>query len=81
MNVQNARCIGHGGVPYYMKHDQDDPIPEPGEWEYRDFILDQNGIERWGYMGFAVLELDGPEARVRYVNEDGEEHMSETLRA
>ena len=80
LNVQNSRCVGHGGVPVYMKHDEDDPIPEPGEWEYRDFILDKNGIERWAYMGFAILELDGPEARVRYVNEDGDEHRVETLK-
>ncbi len=79
LNVQNSRCVGHGGVPVYMKHDEDDPIPEPGEWEYRDFILDKNRIERWALMGFAILELDGAEARVRYINEDGDEHRVETL--
>ena len=79
MNVQYPRCVGHGGVPVYMKHAEDDPYPEPGEWEYRDFILDRNRIERWGYMGFAILELDGDKASVQYVNEDGDIHRTETL--
>ena len=39
LNVQYASCIGHGGVPVYMWHGEDDPYPEPGEWENREFIL------------------------------------------
>ena len=79
LNVQYASCIGHGGVPVYMWHKEDDPYRDPGEWEYRDFILDPNGKERWGYMGFAIVDLDGPVAKVRYVNEDGVVHRSETF--
>lgn len=79
MNVQYASCIGHGGVPVYMWHDEDDTYPEPGAWEDREFILDPNGKERWAYMGFAVVDLDGPVARVRYVNEDGDPVREETF--
>jgi Calcineurin-like phosphoesterase len=79
-NVQNSLCVGHGGVPVYMKHGEDDPIPAPGKWEYRDFILDKNRIERWAYMGFAIVDLDGSTMRVRYINENGEEHRKETLK-
>lgn len=79
MNVRYSSCVGHGGVPVYMWHEEDDPYPEPGLWEYRDFILDPNGKERWGYMGFAAVDLDGPRATVRYINEDGVEHRSDTL--
>ena len=81
MNCTNPVCMGHGGVPVYMWHKEDDPYPEPGEWEYRDFMLDPNGKERWAYMGFAVVDLDGPDATVRYVNEDGVTHKTVKLRA
>ncbi len=80
-NVQYASCVGHGGVPVYMWHGEDDPYPEPGEWENREFILDPNGKERWGYMGFAVVDLDGPVAKVQYINEDGKVNRSETFSA
>ncbi|MEM7355256.1 MAG: metallophosphoesterase [Acidobacteriota bacterium] len=79
LNVQYPSCVGHGGVPVYMKHEEDDPYPAPGKWEYRDFILDPNGKERWGYMGFASVDLDGPKATVTYVNEDGLPHHTDTI--
>lgn len=81
MNVRYPSCIGHGGVPVYMWHKEDAPYPEPGKWEYRDFILDPNGKERWGYMGFAALELDGPRATVQYINEDGVVHRTDSIAA
>ncbi|MCP3961132.1 MAG: hypothetical protein GY719_25075 [bacterium] len=81
MSCTNPVCIGHGGVPVYMWHEENDPYPEPGEWEYRDFMLDPNGKERWAYMGFGVVDLDGPNATVRYVNENGDVHKTVTLRA
>jgi len=75
--VQFGRCIGHGGVPVYMQHAKEDPIPKPGEFEYRDFI--QDGEEKWALFGFAVMEFQGALANVRYINEDGSTYMSETI--
>jgi hypothetical protein len=75
--VKHARCIGHGGVPVYMWHDENDPYPEPGVYEYRQYI--KKGLERWAMFGFAVLDFDGPKLHVRYVDEDGNEHLKEDL--
>lgn len=76
-NVHFGRCVGHGGVPVYMTHRSDDPYPEPGEYEYREYI--KKGFERWALFGFAVLEFDGPSIGVRYIDEDGEVHKAEEL--
>jgi hypothetical protein len=76
-NVEYARCIGHGGVPVYMTHDEGDPYPPPAAWEFRDFI--QSGLERWALFGFAVLDFDGPQITVRYIDENGKEIRREQL--
>jgi Calcineurin-like phosphoesterase len=77
-NVQVARCIGHGGVPVYMNHREDDPMPNPGKYEYRSFF--KRGLERWAMFGFAVLDFDGARISVRYINEDGGvPHDTETI--
>jgi hypothetical protein len=67
--VKISRCIGHGGVPVLMEHKPGDPIPSPGEWEERDFS-EYRG-EHWGRIGFAVLDLAGPQIKMRYRNELG----------
>lgn len=77
-NVQHARCIGHGGVPVYMNQKEADPLPEGVEYEYRASF--KHGLERWAYFGFAVLNLNGPEIDVRYIDENGKEHHQERIR-
>jgi hypothetical protein len=76
-NVELARCIGHGGVPVYMTHGENDPYPPPGAYEYRGFF--QKGLERWAWFGFAVLDFEGPEIHVRYIDENGVEHKNERI--
>ena len=76
-NVQFGRCIGHGGVPVYQWHGADDAYPAPGVYEYRAFH--RKGLENWALMGFAVLDFDGPNVSVRYINEDGREHHTESF--
>jgi hypothetical protein len=76
-NVRFARCLGHGGIPVYMSHGEGDPYPPPATYEYRRFI--QNGLERWALFGFAVLDFDGPAVHVRYIDEDGATHKTETI--
>jgi len=73
----DARCLGHGGVPVYMTHAENDPYPAPAFYEYRDFI--DKGLERWALFGFAVLDFDGPEIAVRYIDENGKEHQRERI--
>jgi hypothetical protein len=38
--------IGHGGVPVYMNHRLNDPIPNPGDYEFRDYTA-PNPLEHW----------------------------------
>jgi hypothetical protein len=75
--VEYARCIGHGGVPVYMRHQAGDPYPPPATYEFRDFF--QEELERWARFGFAVLDFDGPEIAVRYIDENGREHQHERI--
>jgi hypothetical protein len=76
-NVGFARCLGNGGIPVYMAHREAEPYVAPATYEYRKFI--QNGIERWALFGFAVLDFDGPAIKVRYIDEDGATHKTETI--
>ncbi len=75
--VEYGRCIGHGGVPVYMTHAENDPYPPPGAYEYRGAF--QKGLERWAWFGFAVLDFDGPVINVRYIDENGKEHKDEQI--
>jgi hypothetical protein len=75
-NIGAGRCLGHGGVPEYQTHSATKPTPAPGTWEYRDVIKGTLGLEPWGVFGFAVLELDGRDATISYVNEFGNRHNS-----
>jgi len=77
MNIQYGRCIGHGGIPVYMSHKEADAYPAPGDYEYRAFI--KKGVEKWALFGFAVIDLDGTSANVRYIDENGDQHKTEAL--
>ena len=76
-NVQAARCVGHGGVPVYMKNTESDPLPAGVTYEYRARF--KHGLEHWAYFGFAVLDFDGPAIEVRYIDELGREHHRERI--
>jgi 3',5'-cyclic AMP phosphodiesterase CpdA len=75
--VTHGRCIGHGGVPVYMWRDDDDEVKEPADYEYRGKI--QDGLEPWALFGFSVLDFDGPRIKVRYIDENGNEHKTEEI--
>lgn len=64
-----GRLLGNGGVPVYMTHAAEAPFPAPAIFEDRRYMA--NGLERWAYMGFAVLDIDGYKLRARYVDENG----------
>jgi hypothetical protein len=67
-----ASCVGHGGIPEYLVMKEGETKPKPWVYEY----LKRYGTakEPWETFGFAVLELRGRDMRVRYVDEDGNEH-------
>jgi hypothetical protein len=75
--VKYGRLVGHGGVPVYMTHGDGDDYPSPAFHEDRRFI--QSGLERWAYMGFAVLDIDGAGLQARYLDEDGRLDKTETF--
>jgi hypothetical protein len=75
--VRVPRCVGHGGVPVLMTHTPEEPIPSPGVWQETDFS-EYHG-ERWGRMGFAILDFAGAEIKVRYRDERGETSREETI--
>jgi hypothetical protein len=75
--VQYARCIGHGGVPVYMFHGEQDQYPLPAKYEYRRYI--DGGLEHWAIFGFAVLDFEGKVINVKYVNEFGEAYKTEQI--
>jgi hypothetical protein len=74
--IEYPRCIGHGGIPFYVS---DDPLPqEKGViYEYRDGFDDL--LETWNYFGFVVLDFEKDLIKVRYINERNHEHKSEIL--
>jgi len=78
-NLPYGRCLGHGGVPVYMNHDESEPCPAPGDYEYREYL--DKGLERWALFGFAVLDFYGPTIHVRYINENGREHKEEWVKS
>jgi hypothetical protein len=68
-NVRYPRLFGHGGVPVYMTHSEGDAYPAPATFEDRRYI--PHGLESWAYMGFVVLDFDGPTIKTRYIDEKG----------
>jgi hypothetical protein len=47
-------------------------------WEYRDHRIGEDGAH-WAKHGLAVLDLDGSELRVQYVDDEGVEWLRESL--
>ena len=76
-NLPFSGCIGHGGIPEYLIAREGDPYPPGLRYDYR--AKHGTGIEPWNTFGFAVLELDGPNATLRYIDENGRHHHEEIL--
>jgi hypothetical protein len=75
--VKVPRCIGHGGVPVPMTRSPSDPVKAPGIWEERGFFR-QRG-DQWARFGFAILDFNAQEIKVRYRDDQGTETRSETI--
>jgi predicted phosphodiesterase len=67
-----ASCLGHGGVPEYLVMKEGETKDPPWAYEY----LKPFGTpdEPWEKFGFAVLDLDGPQMSIRYIDEEGTQH-------
>ncbi len=73
LGVKNARCIGHGGVPVYQFHKEDDPAPADGPpllWEFRESFRTTLNLEPWALFGYAVADFVGDEIHVSYIHEN-----------
>lgn len=77
LSVRNARLIGNGGVPVYMTHPKNAAYIPPAFYEYRDYK--RRLLEKWAFLGFAVVELEQDRAHVRYIDEYGDVFRQETL--
>ncbi len=55
-NIMYPRCIGHGGIPFYVKSGEL-PTDKGVIYEYREGFDDL--IEAWNYFGFVVLDFEG----------------------
>jgi hypothetical protein len=67
--VRYPRCLGNGGVPIL-------PEPEPPAGSspgisWRSTRTVRSDGKEWRRFGFAVLDLDGDQIRVRYRDDDG----------
>jgi hypothetical protein len=78
VTVRTARLVGHGGVPVYMTHKDDNTYLKPAVFEDRRFI--PRGLEHWAMFGFAILDFEGPEINASYVDETGITIKRETIR-
>jgi hypothetical protein len=62
-DIGYATCMGHGAI-------LETPAEHPHPGEFGATFTDPEGLT-WRMPGFAVLDLDGPTMRVRYVDKDG----------
>jgi hypothetical protein len=69
-----ASCLGHGGVPEHLIMKESDPPPAPPPlWEY-EYLQPFREGEPWEMFGFAVLDINGRDMSIRYIDEHGTEH-------
>jgi hypothetical protein len=62
-DIGYATCMGHGAI-------LESPAEHPHPGEFDATFTDPEGLV-WRMPGFAVLDLDGPTMRVRYLDKDG----------
>ena len=72
--IEYPRCIGHGGVPFYVSKKK---LPFGVSYEYKEGFRDL--VEKWNYFGFAVMDFEDQVINVRYINERGNTHHEERL--
>jgi len=73
-DVKYARLIGHGGVPVWA-HSWGQ-LPDVDYVSTRSF---SSGLEDFALFGFAILDFDGDQIRIRYVDEYGSDEKTEVI--
>jgi hypothetical protein len=68
-NIKYPALIGHGGVPVYSSKKP----AKQYKLRYHDTRSFRHMLEKFSYMGFAVVDLDGEFGQVRYIDENGTE--------
>jgi hypothetical protein len=68
-----GRCIGHGGLHVHLRRGIPAAIVE--------FENCRSFDGQYGVHGFALLEFDGPNCEVRYIDEDGTISFTENFSA
>jgi hypothetical protein len=71
-----ARCIGHGGIPFYIPEATPPNSQFPVEWVDRQPRPDN---PQRGMHGFVLLTFDGPRVGVEYIRQDGSLAHSESF--
>jgi hypothetical protein len=66
--VHYGACMGHGAV---LEEPAKAAATGSGEAEFRATFTDPDG-DKWRMPGFAVVDLDGPTANVRYIDMNGD---------
>jgi hypothetical protein len=77
--VTHARCIGNGGVPAYVSSPDAVKRPELVEFDFEEAYHETYRGRQVLLFAFAVLEFDGPNLQVTYVNEYGQTWHVERL--
>jgi hypothetical protein len=73
-DVTYARLIGHGGVPVWARS-----WGKLSDVEYVSTQSFLSGVENFALFGFAVLDFEGDQIRIRYVDEYGSNEKTEIL--
>jgi hypothetical protein len=70
LSLDFSTCIGHGGVPVLLN---EDATPDTVSWRFTECEV-HDGQDKWQLFGFAVLDLEGPQIRLRYFDQNGTEN-------
>jgi hypothetical protein len=75
-------CIGHGGIPIPASP-AGAKIPAPGTWQIpmpgQDDGVFENDGRSWNKFGFAIVDFAGPEATIRYRDDEGRQQRCDRI--
>lgn len=78
LGIGYPALVGHGGVPVY--HHNKPPDPAKAEVRAKDDRFFRYFGEKFSYMGFGVLDLEGAQGSVNYYDENGEPMLADAHR-
>jgi Calcineurin-like phosphoesterase len=75
--VRHGRLIGNGGIPETSGAKRVTPAPAKILYEYLEAA--PYNFSELLYFGFCILDVNGPDIKATYVNEDGRKFYSEMI--